>query len=215
MAGAQASAPWISPIGVIRPMSPKFDLGDYVDVDGRLRWFFEKYPEGSLQAEVELWPGEGIPILVVKAYAYRYEGDPHPGTGLASEVYPGTTPYTKGSELMNAETSAWGRALAAIGAPTKGHVASADEVKGASSRREAIPPQAEPKVERVSPSVEMAPSSGEGTGEQVDSPPATLPLTLPEDHRHRWVQSPTMKKFVVCADPACRKVVSKEEATHA
>jgi hypothetical protein len=192
-------------------MSPakSFNLGDYVDVDERLRWFFEKFPEGSLQSEVLHLPTKDLPILVVKAYAYRSMADMNPAHGLASEVYPGTTPYTKGSELMNAESSAWGRALAAIGAPTKGHVASRNEVKGASSRREAIPPQADTTVEE-SPPVEMAPSSGEGTGEQ-----AALPTTLPADHRHRWGQSPTLKKYVVCQDPACRKVVLKEEATHA
>lgn len=195
-------------------MSPKFDLGDYVDVDARLRWFFDLYPEGSLQAGVEVWPTKEFPVFVVRAYAYRWKDDPFPGTGLASEIYPGTTPYTRGSELMNAETSAWGRALAAIGAPTKGHVASADEVKGASSRREAIPPQAETKVEGGAPA-EMAPADNNVPGEGTVGKQGTLPATLPADHRHRWVQSPTMKKFVVCADPACRKVVSKEEATHA
>jgi hypothetical protein len=192
-------------------MSPakSFNLENYVDVDGRLTWFFERFPEGSLQAEVLHFPTADLPILVVKAYAYRSMGDVTPGIGTASEVYPGTTPYTKGSELMNAETSAWGRALAAIGAPTKGHVASRDEVKGASSRREAIPPQAEPKVEGGSV-VEMAPVPGKEQG-QPD-----LPLTtLPADHRHRWGQSPTLKKYVVCQDPACRKVVLKEDANHA
>ena len=42
---------------------------------------------------------------------------------------PGLTPYTKNSELQNAETSAWGRALVAVlAADTKEGVASADEV---------------------------------------------------------------------------------------
>lgn len=187
-------------------MSPRFDLGDYVDVDARLRWFFELFPEGSLQAEVLVGPETGSPVITVKAYAYRTQDDQHPGIGHASEVYPGTTPYTKGSELMNAETSAWGRALAAIGAPTKGHVASADEVVGAQARqdpkgdgRTKQPPQAEHQVE-------SGLTHGEGVDEGVGQ--ATLPDSA---HEHTWVQSPTLKKYVVCSDPTCRKVAKKED----
>jgi hypothetical protein len=192
-------------------MSPKggYDLSDYVDVPARIAWFFERYPEGSLQAEVLVGPETGAPVITVKAYAYRSLNDTHPGIGHASEVFPGTTPYTKGSELMNAETSAWGRALAAIGAPTKGHIASADEVRGASSRRMA-PVKADTKVvESGGHPGEAEP--GEGTATSTGDP--TLPTpTLPADHEHTFVPSPTLKKFVVCSDPACRKVVRKEEA---
>jgi hypothetical protein len=192
-------------------MSPRFDLGDYVDVDARLRWFFEMFPEGSLQSEVLLWPVEGMPIIVVKAYAHRSPNDEQPGQGLASEVYPGTTPYTKGSELMNAETSAWGRALAAIGAPTKGHIASADEVVGAQERRKARgedgrpkqAPQAETQVEGGEPAREAL---GKEEG-QVTLPAGKLVST---DHEHTWVQSPTMKDWVLCS--SCRKALPKEDA---
>ena len=47
---------------------PNFDLGDYVDVNERLAWFFDRYPEGSLQADI-LERGEGY--VVIKALAYR------------------------------------------------------------------------------------------------------------------------------------------------
>jgi hypothetical protein len=206
-------------------MSPKggYDLSDYVDVPARIAWFFERYPEGSLQAEVLVGPETGSPVITVKAYAYRSLNDSHPGIGHASEVFPGTTPYTKGSELMNAETSAWGRALAAIGAPTKGHIASADEVRGASSRRMAPVKASEQVVESGAGPGEAEP--GEGTVEtgQPALPTPTeagLPRGVAEDgatkpgpgHKHTFVQSPTLKKFVVCSDPACRKVVRKEEA---
>jgi hypothetical protein len=99
----------------------------YVEVRERMAWFFERYPEGSLQSEILPSPIEGV--VVVRAYAYRHPDDPRPGVGIASEPVPGKTPYTRDSELMNAETSAWGRALAAIGAPTRDHVASANEVR--------------------------------------------------------------------------------------
>jgi hypothetical protein len=44
-------------------------------------------------------------------------------------VLPGQTPYTLGSELENAETSAWGRAIAAVGLATRGGIATADEIR--------------------------------------------------------------------------------------
>lgn len=103
----------------------------YIEVADRIRLFKELYPEGSLQAEiVEILDNR----VIVKAYAYRSPDDNRPGVGLAWEEVPGKTPYTRGSELMNCETSAWGRAIAALGIGTK-KVASADEVKFAQARQ--------------------------------------------------------------------------------
>jgi hypothetical protein len=48
---------------------------------------------------------------------------------LAWEVIPGKTPYTKDSEVQNAETSAWGRAIVAVGAATAKKIASREEVR--------------------------------------------------------------------------------------
>ena len=68
-------------------------------------------------------------IIVAKAYAYRTPDDPRPGIGHAQESFPGKTPYTRDSELMNAETSAWGRSIVAVlAADTRRGVASRDEV---------------------------------------------------------------------------------------
>lgn len=196
-------------------MSPgKFDLGEYVDVDARLRWFFDNFPTASLQSRIIVGPEDDKPFVVVGAYAYRGPEDNRPGMGIAYEVFPGTTPYTKGSELMNAETSAWGRALAAIGAPTKGHVASADEVRGASARRQSSPPSSRAKADKATEPPQAEPTSGgDQTGPATEphaaaseAPPGPSP-----DHEHTWVQSPTLKKFVVCSEPTCRKVVKKEE----
>jgi hypothetical protein len=62
--------------------------------------------------------------------AFRHEGDKCPGVGHASEPIPGKTPYTKDSEWANGETSAWGRAIVAVGAAdTRKGVASRDEVQ--------------------------------------------------------------------------------------
>ena len=200
----------------------KFDLGDYVDVEARLRWFFDHFPEGSLGSKVLVGPEAGKDFVVVQASAYRDRYDPQPGQGLAYEVFPGTTPYTKGSELMNAETSAWGRALAAIGAPTKGHVASADEVSGAIARRgQAVPSDSEPVEQQPEPQAEQTSEGGDavatsegpdGAGTVASGGDPASGQSLPSDHEHEWMQSPTLKSFVVCKDPACRKVVKKSEA---
>jgi hypothetical protein len=115
------------------------NLEDYVSVAERVQAFIQRYPEGSLRP---LWPdnpyrvlGEGeTKWLVYAAAAYRWPDDPAPGVGLAWEPVPGRTPYTRGSELMVAESSAWGRALAAIGFATNRTLASAEEVRSAQER---------------------------------------------------------------------------------
>jgi hypothetical protein len=119
-----------------------FDLNDYNTVADRIREFSEKYPDGSLQCEWQMllvptavkqedgsWGTLDRPIIVAKAFAYRTPDDPRPGIGHAQEPMPGKTPYTKDSEIQNAETSAWGRAIVAVlAADTRKGVASRDEV---------------------------------------------------------------------------------------
>lgn len=120
----------------------KPDLSDYVEVSERIQHFREQYPEGSLQAEVVELRDD---LVVVKAYAYRTPDDNRPGTGLASEPIPGRTPYTKDSELMNAETSAWGRAIIAVGASdAKRGIASANEVRNRQSNGQHSAPAESP-----------------------------------------------------------------------
>jgi len=114
---------------------------DYVDVATRIAEFRDKYPDGSLQPHDPAIPYrvetiDGQTWIVVVAAAYRDDEDTRPGVGMAWEQYPGKTPYTRGSELQNAETSAWGRAIvAALAADTKRGVASADEVRNRSAER--------------------------------------------------------------------------------
>jgi hypothetical protein len=107
-----------------------FDLGDYVDVAERVRQFNEKYPDGSLQGEGEFIRDEAEAVIgyLYRAYAYRDRDDNRPGIGHAYEPIPGRTTFTKDSEVQNAETSAWGRAIVALGFETK-KIASANEVR--------------------------------------------------------------------------------------
>jgi hypothetical protein len=104
----------------------KASLEGYVEVHERIEKFKEIYPEGSLQSEF-IW--DTPEVLIVKAYAYRTPDDRRPGIGHASEPVPGKTPYTEDSELMNGETSAWGRALAALGIEVHRGIASGNEVR--------------------------------------------------------------------------------------
>jgi hypothetical protein len=105
---------------------------DYVDVATRIRDFKKDWPEGSLQqVKVEFHTIGSQTFVLYVAACYRTPDDERTGIGSAWEPVPGKTPYTKDSELMVAETSAWGRAIvAATGAETKnnGKIASADEV---------------------------------------------------------------------------------------
>jgi hypothetical protein len=107
-------------------------LEGYVDVSERLEMFFQSFPDGSLQPwepprVVEI---AGSSFIQYSAAAFRTPDDERPGIGTAWEPVPGLNNYTRNSELMNAETSAWGRAIIAIGAAsTKRGVASRQEVQ--------------------------------------------------------------------------------------
>jgi hypothetical protein len=105
----------------------KIDMSGYKEVSERIADFRALYPDGSLQSEILESPVDGF--IVVKGFAYRTADDQRPGIGLAWEPVPGKTPYTRDSELQNAETSAWGRAIIAVGASDATKVASANEVR--------------------------------------------------------------------------------------
>jgi hypothetical protein len=108
-----------------------FKMDDYVDVSERIVEFRTKHPEGSLQqVAIDFRDFAGTSWVIYTAAAYRAPDDLRPGHGTAWEPVPGRTPFTKGSELQNAETAAWGRAIvAALAADTKRGVASAQEVR--------------------------------------------------------------------------------------
>ena len=140
-----------------------FKLGDYVQVDERIAQFREAHPEGCLQPvnprepyTVEVMPDESV-YIVYTAAAYRHPDDALPGIGCAWEPFPGKTPYTRNSELMNAETSAWGRAIvAALAADAKRGIATAEEVRNRVEDREADP---DPPKTRKAPQTASGESS--------------------------------------------------------
>jgi len=115
-------------------MSPQYDdrLKDYVDVKERVRLFYEAHPDGRLvTAELYMSPDpDGVVRVWGKALAYRSPDDPLPGVGWSYMGVPGTTPYTRGSEAENVETSAWGRAIGALGIGISKSIATSDEIAG-------------------------------------------------------------------------------------
>lgn len=113
------------------PERKGFDLGDYVEVKDRIAIFYDLFGQGRLvTTDVRLTTEpDGKPRVIVEAAAYRTPDDPLPGRGWSWMELPGTTSYTKGSELENTETSAWGRAIASLGILIDRSIASQNEVK--------------------------------------------------------------------------------------
>jgi len=113
-----------------------FDLADYVPVAERLAKLRADHPDAVLQTiGYEFRDVAGQTILIVCAACWTSENDQRPGIAFASEPFPGKTPYTRDSEIMNAETSAWGRAIVAkLAADTTRSVASRDEVAASAAR---------------------------------------------------------------------------------
>jgi len=129
-----------------------FDLSNYKTVPERIAEAKALYPDGRFQSRIVSLPEAfADKFVAVEAMFYRTADDPTPASGLAWESVPGKTPYTKDSELMNAETSAWGRALIAAFA--------ADASKGIASREEVQNRQPEPRPrsggKRVTPSPQV------------------------------------------------------------
>ena len=115
------------------------NLDDYVDVAERILQFKEKHPDGSLQTVG--WSVEdvaGKTFVVYQAAAYRDPSDVRPGHGVAWEPFPGPTAFTRDSELMNAETAAWGRAIVAVGIAANRKIASRQEIRARTEER--LPP---------------------------------------------------------------------------
>jgi hypothetical protein len=129
---------------------------DYIDVATRIIEFREKYPTGSLQSwkdpyviEVKMPDGNIKSYMVYSAAAYRTPDDQLPGVGWAYEPIPGPTNFTRDSELQNAETAAWGRAMvAALAVDTKKGIASSEEVRNRQTKTSDAPQAKAPAVKR-------------------------------------------------------------------
>lgn len=114
---------------------------DYIDVATRIVEFREKFPQGSLQkVSLEFVNVAGKDWVVYTAAAYRAPDDERPGIGTAWEPIPGPTQFTRDSEVQNAETAAWGRAMvAALAVDTRKGIASAEEVRNRQEKTKDAP----------------------------------------------------------------------------
>lgn len=102
---------------------PGFNLEDYVPVNERLEKFRADHPSWSLVAAVLV--DDGKRVLVSATIAD--ETGRVLAAGHAEEVR-GSSAVNRTSALENAETSAWGRALANLGYETDRGVASREEM---------------------------------------------------------------------------------------
>lgn len=111
-------------------------LENYVDVPQRMKLFYEKYPEGSLQMDpnIEFKQVGDLLIIIGRAFAFRSPDDTRPGVGTAQEYLPGKTNFTRGSEIQNLETSCWGRAIGSLGIGIDKAIATREEVELAIER---------------------------------------------------------------------------------
>lgn len=118
---------------------------DYIEVPERIIEFYKQYPDGRItgtDTPFSITIGDQE-FVVFHAQAYRTPDDTHPGDGWAWEPVPGTTPFTRNSELMNAQTAAIGRAIVGVGLLASRKIASAEEVRN--RQAEDKPVKAKPK----------------------------------------------------------------------
>jgi len=112
-----------------------FELDGYLTVAERIAQLKAKYPEAVLRPFNPAEPFTikeigGKEFIVYVAACYKTPNDPMPAVAVAIEPCVPKSNFTRDSMVMNAETSAWGRAImAALACDTTGKIASADEVR--------------------------------------------------------------------------------------
>ncbi len=106
---------------------------DYVEVNERIKAFWELFPEGRIETNIVLAENG---VCIIKAEVYETKEDTNPrATGIAYEKE-GSTFINKTSYIENCETSAVGRALGNAGIGIDTSVASYEEVQNAIKQQE-------------------------------------------------------------------------------
>jgi len=163
-----------------------YSLDSYIQVSDRIKLFYARYPEGSLQMGTPTFIDIGEQKWAMgRAYAYRTPTDERPGVGTAWEIVPGTTPFTRGSEIQNLETSAWGRAIGSLGIGIDGSIATLDEVQQAKERgkvmRTTETPPDDPWLSPLSPSPEIVrPKKDSHSTGRTSKGSSMFPATAPQ-----------------------------------
>lgn len=140
-----------------------FDLSNYVDAATRLKLLFERYPNASVVADPPcIRDIAGRPFIEVTVTIHCNDEHNRMARASAWEPFPGKTPYTSDSEMMNAETSACARCCGLLGIGLKSSIASLDEVR---NRRQTTAEEMHPSNDR--PSFERpAPATNEASPQQ-------------------------------------------------
>lgn len=117
------------------------DLSNYVEVKDRLVMALRQWPElRVIESVPEIVQVDGYVFIQVTCTVYRSPDDMLPAVATAWEPFPGTTPFTRNSEMMNAGTSALGRALGYMGIALDRSIASAAEVANRLAERSSSQP---------------------------------------------------------------------------
>lgn len=110
-----------------------FDLSNYVDVATRIKMLYELHPHSTIYCNtpqiVEIAGHSFIEVTARVEIPATETVNARIAQASAWEPFPGKTTYTKDSEMMNAETSAVGRAIGLLGIGLTGSMATANEVQ--------------------------------------------------------------------------------------
>jgi hypothetical protein len=178
---------------------------DYVDVAERINQFYKLHPNGRIITDdpIIVKDLDGKAFIQVTAWVYRDLNDEQPaGKDTAWEPWPGKTNFTRDSEMMNASTSATGRALVYAGVSAK-KVASRDDVvkrraEQAAETNAAIQPTARTRPDTMGSNGAFInePSSG-ATDRQVKAIQAQLAtLNVAKGERSQTYVSDILKRDV-------------------
>ena len=104
------------------------DLSNYVDVPSRFALALDKWPDlRVVESPPEVVTVGDQTFISVTMTIYRSSEDWKGTSGCAWEIIPGKSSFTRGSEMMNASTSALGRAIGLM--MPFGKMASLEEVR--------------------------------------------------------------------------------------
>ena len=156
----------------------------YFGRDKCILTFYERYPSGVISTHPAKTVEMGSTTFIsVMAEVYTTPDAP-PILAEAWEVFPGKTPYTRDSEMMNAATSAIGRALMQLGIGIDKAAASADEVRVAQERRTDAPDGSQPtRTDR---------KRWKATEKQIEAVKRMMG-TIPQHHKLRFLEAITGK----------------------
>jgi hypothetical protein len=89
-----------------------FNLNEYQTVQERIDLFWKKFPEGRFKLDIV---SQSDNQVIIKASVWTDKNDKHPTTVDFAEERIGTSPVNKISHVENCATSAFGRAISALG----------------------------------------------------------------------------------------------------